>query len=152
VSAILVCVEYSRVLPNVLVEARRLCIAMNSTAHVLHVVPPETDVFLGAPGSSVHFHGAPDIPAELKRLDDHCCEQLSSVPKLRCRVIVGSIVHSILQEADAVSAWCIVAGSTQRGFFRKLLDGGILSDLLYRSRIPVVVVPTTLRGRNHSGI
>jgi len=140
---LLVAVDLSPASERIIDAARRVAEATGARVHVLHVAEPEPD-FMG-------FEAGPEVVrdqlvAEYRR--EHQAVQ-ALAEKLRDRgieakglLIRGPTAAATIREAERLDAALIVVGSHGRSAIYDVLVGSYSADILRKSHIPVLVVPT----------
>jgi len=140
---LLVAVDLSPASERIIDAARRVAEATGARVHVLHVAEPEPD-FMG-------FEAGPEVvrdqlAAEYRR--EHQAVQ-ALAEKLRDRgieakglLIRGPTAAATIREAERLDAALIVVGSHGRSAIYDVLVGSYSADILRKSHIPVLVVPT----------
>ncbi len=139
---ILVAVDFSSVTDRVMDIARDLASRTAGHVYVLHVAEPEPD-FVG-------YDVGPDVVrdqvAEEYRREHRQVQQLADSLRsgnvgATALLMQGSIVETIIREADRLDADLVVVGSHGHGAVFDLLVGSISEGLVRRSSRPVLVVP-----------
>lgn len=139
---ILVAVDFSSVTDRVMDIARDLASRTASHVYVLHVAEPEPD-FVG-------YDVGPDVVrdqvAEEYRREHRQVQRLADSLRsgnvgATALLMQGSIVETIIREADRLDADLVVVGSHGHGAVFDLLVGSISEGLVRRSSRPVLVVP-----------
>lgn len=139
---ILVSVDFSSVTDRVMDIARDLASRTTSHVYLLHVAEPEPD-FVG-------YDVGPDVVRDQVAEEFHReHRQVQALAEdLRARniqatalLIQGSIVDTIVAEAERLDADMIVVGSHGHGAVFDLLVGSISEGLVRKSSRPVLVVP-----------
>jgi nucleotide-binding universal stress UspA family protein len=143
---VLVAVDFSAVTDQTLATVQRCCPLAGLRVVVLHVAEPDP-AFVG-------WDAGPDVvrdqvASELRR-EKHQVEQLAA--GLRAvgieatgLAVQGSIVATILSEADRVSADLIAIGSHGHGAAYDLTVGSISAGVIRASTRPVLVTPDSAR-------
>jgi nucleotide-binding universal stress UspA family protein len=139
---ILVAVDFSSVTDRVMDIARDLAARMASHVYVLHVAEPEPD-FVGydVGPDVVRDQVAEEYHREHRQVQRLADSLRSSDVGATALLIQGSIVETIIREADRLDADLVVVGSHGHGAVFDLLVGSISEGLVRRSSRPVLVVP-----------
>ncbi|KPK58965.1 MAG: universal stress protein [Gammaproteobacteria bacterium] len=139
---ILVAVDFSSVTDRVMDIARDLATRTASHVYVLHVAEPEPD-FVGydVGPDVVRDQVAEEYHREHRQVQRLADSLRSSDVGATALLIQGSIVETIIREADRLDADLVVVGSHGHGAVFDLLVGSISEGLVRRSSRPVLVVP-----------
>lgn len=139
---ILVAVDFSNVTDRVMDIARDLAARTASHVYVLHVAEPEPD-FVGydVGPDVVRDQVAEEYHREHRQVQRLADSLRSSDVGATALLIQGSIVETIIREADRLDADLVVVGSHGHGAVFDLLVGSISEGLVRRSSRPVLVVP-----------
>ena len=144
--SILVAVDFSDTMASAVDCAVSLADAASAKLWLLHVGPPESDMF-GQQLVRKVVEG--DVPPELR--DPH--ERLQALEsELRMRgldvdavLVRGTAVKSILEEARLRDVELIVLGSHGHGAFYRTIVGSVGEGVLRGSTRPVLIVPSPRR-------
>jgi nucleotide-binding universal stress UspA family protein len=122
--------------------ARDLATRTASHVYVLHVAEPEPD-FVGydVGPDVVRDQVAEEYHREHRQVQRLADSLRSSDVGATALLIQGSIVETIIREADRLDADLVVVGSHGHGAVFDLLVGSISEGLVRRSSRPVLVVP-----------
>lgn len=139
---ILVAVDFSGVTPRVMEIARDLAARTTSHVYVLHVAEPEPD-FVGYDTGPdvVRDQVAEEFHREHRQVQALADKLRSSNVGATALLIQGSIVETIVREAERLDADIMVVGSHGHGAVFDLLVGSISEGLVRKSTRPVLVVP-----------
>lgn len=139
---ILVAVDFSSVTSRVMEIARDLATRTTSHVYVLHVAEPEPD-FVGYDTGPdvVRDQVAEEFHREHRQVQALADNLRSSHVGATALLIQGSIVETIVREAERLDADIIVVGSHGHGAVFDLLVGSISEGLVRKSTRPVLVVP-----------
>lgn len=139
---ILVAVDFSTVTDRVMDVTRELAARAASHVYVLHVAEPEPD-FVGYDTGPdvVRDQVAAEYHREHRRVQSLAESLRASDINATALLIQGSIVETVVSEADRLQADIIVVGSHGHGAIFDLLVGSISEGLVRHSRRPVLVVP-----------
>lgn len=144
--SILVAVDFSNTTQSAVECAVSLADAASAKLWLLHVGPPEADMF----GKQlVRKVVEDDVPSELR--EPH--EKLQALEsELRMQgldvdavLVRGTAVQSILEEARVRDVELIVLGSHGRGAFYRAIVGSVGEGVLRGSARPVLIVPSPRR-------
>lgn len=122
--------------------ARDLATRTTSHVYVLHVAEPEPD-FVGYDTGPdvVRDQVAEEFHREHRQVQALADNLRSSHVGATALLIQGSIVETIVREAERLDADIIVVGSHGHGAVFDLLVGSISEGLVRKSTRPVLVVP-----------
>ena len=139
---ILVAVDFSSVTSRVMEIARDLATRTTSHVYVLHVAEPEPD-FVGYDTGPdvVRDQVAEEFHREHRQVQALADNLRSGHVGATALLIQGSIVETIVREAERLDADIIVVGSHGHGAVFDLLVGSISEGLVRKSTRPVLVVP-----------
>ena len=114
---------------------------------IVTVVPPEEDPMSMAGG----FEGPLFTPEETRDMHQHDLERGEAAVAATERVVGVHAVHQVVSARDTGNAICeeairrsadvIVMGDSEKGWFRRLLEGSALQHVLHHAPCPVLVVP-----------
>ncbi len=57
------------------------------------------------------------------------------------KVLTGATIEMILEESKKLNIDLIIAGHTKHGFFYNAFVGSVSSEIIKKSKIPVLIVP-----------
>lgn len=139
---ILVPVDFSDLSTDLLDAAAKIAKASDGEVYVLHVTVP--DAFSN------------DIPPGLPALDNPSVDQriledqdlkamvkylAAQNIKAQYSLKYGSVVNTIIQEAEKFSADLIVVGTQSHGFLYRTFIGSVSDGVIRQSPCPVMIVP-----------
>jgi nucleotide-binding universal stress UspA family protein len=114
---------------------------------LLTVVPPEEDPMAMAGG----FEGPVFTPKESIELHRHDVERGEQAIERTEQVVGTPAVHDVVSAPDVATAICeeaarhhadvIVMGESEKGWFRRLLEGSAMQQVVRHAPCPVLVVP-----------
>lgn len=138
----LVPVDFSDVTELVLKTAGEWACLAEYRIHLLHVIPEEGDLIGYESGMQLLPRVSSFETPEDRRLMLDCREQLMRLGlEVTTRIVQGSPVLEILDEAATVNAALIVVGSHRHGMLHNLLLGSVCDGVVRRAQCPVLVVP-----------
>ena len=144
---ILVCVDLSKSTETIVDKIEELSKPLSARVWLLHNAVPEPD--------TLEFKVDPIAAREslAKKFHVEHLEIQKLAERLRnagvettALLVHGKTVDVILKEAADLDVDMIAVGSHGRGAMYQLLVGSISEDVLHRSRLPVLVIPTRKRG------
>jgi nucleotide-binding universal stress UspA family protein len=144
---ILLSVDLSDSTAEVLAKAEDLAKALSAEVWLLHVGAPDPD-FVGYDAGPQSMR---DFVAETFR-EEH--RQIQAIAErfrqlgltATALLIQGPTAETILKEAAKLNVSMIIMGSHGRGMMSQLLMGSVSEDVIRKSPVPVLVVPTHNRG------
>lgn len=141
----LVPIDFSDVTAAVVAAAGDWAVAGGHRVHLFHVLPEEADLVGYESGMQMLPYMPPAEPTEENRLMRISQEQLVARGlEVTARVVQGSAVVDILEEALSIGADVIVLGSHRHGMLHHLLLGSVSGGVLRRAKCPVLIVPVTV--------
>ncbi len=154
---ILICLDFSEGFQKIIDEAKALAQDMASKVWLLHVAEAKPGM-IPYTGSYVDYgSGFIDYGPDPKALRDQIAQKFHTEHKdlqdeaqaLRnlnikttALLIQGSVIKTILQEAEKLSIDMIVLGSHGHGAVYNLLVGSVSEGVIKNAACPVLVVPT----------
>ncbi len=144
---ILVCVDLSKSTEIIVDKIEELSKPLSARVWLLHNAVPEPD--------KIEFKVDPIAAREslAKKFHVEHLEIQKLAERLRkagveatALLVHGKTIDVILKEAADLDVDMIAVGSHGRGAMYQLLVGSISEDVLHRSRLPVLVIPTRKRG------
>ncbi len=144
---ILVCVDLSKSTETIVNKIEELTRSLSARVWLLHNAVPEPD--------TLEFKVDPIAAREAlaKKFHVEHLEIQKLAERLRkagveatALLVHGKTLDVILKEAADLDVDMIAVGSHGRGAMYQLLVGSISEDVLHRSRLPVLVIPTKKRG------
>lgn len=138
----LVPIDFSDVTASVVNAAADWAVAGNLRVHLFHVLPEETDLVGYETGMQLLPYVPPLESSEEHRLMLTYQEQLAARGlQVTTRIVQGTPVLDIIDEAANLSADVIVLGSHRHGVLHHLLLGSVSGGVLKRATCPVLIVP-----------
>ncbi|MBI4579268.1 MAG: universal stress protein [Planctomycetes bacterium] len=138
----LVPIDFSDVTPIVIRIAADWAVQAGYRVHLLHVLPEEADLVGYETGMQLLPRVTVVPTPQDSRLMDSCRGELEGRGlEVTTRIVVGSPVIEIVDEAQAVGADLIVMGSHRHGMIHHLLLGSVSEGVLRRVTCPVLLVP-----------
>ena len=144
---ILVCVDLSKSTETIVNKIEELTRSLSARVWLLHNAIPEPD--------TIEFKVDPIAAREslAKKFHVEHREIQKLAERLRkagvettALLVHGKTIDVILKEAADLDVDMIAVGSHGHGAMYQLLVGSISEDVLHRSRLPVLVIPTKKRG------
>lgn len=124
---------------------------------LVNVVPPEEDPMAMAGG----FEGPLFTPSEVKQIHEQQVAHGEAVLDRTQEALGANAVHLVVSGSDVGDAICrtaeergadvIVMGESDKGWFRRLLEGSAMEHVVRHARCPVVVVPHRDTERHSEG-
>ena len=149
---LLVCVDLSSSMPNLLTYTKQLAQSLNASICLLHVTDSQDEIlgYGGVFGEFPLYIDPKDLRQEIATRFKHehqqllACSQQLQADGLSCigLLVNGSaVVPTILKEADKLQADMIIVGSEHKGLLMTLVEGSTSKSLIGQAGIPVLVVP-----------
>jgi nucleotide-binding universal stress UspA family protein len=140
---ILVGVDLSDSTAEVVDKAEDVAKALSAKVWLLHVGDPDPD-FVGydAGPQSVRDSVAQKYHEEHRQIQAIAERFRQMGLKATALLVQGATAETILKEAAKLKVGMVVMGSHGRGMMRHLLVGSVSEDVIRRSLVPVLVVPT----------
>jgi nucleotide-binding universal stress UspA family protein len=144
---IVVAVDFSQVTRKMIEIVGRMPPQMASHVYLLHAAEPDPD-FVGwdAGPDVVRDQVAAQFHREHRELEDLAEQVRGAGLEVTALLIQGPTVDTILRETTKLGGNLVVVGSHGHGAAYDLLVGSISSDVIRRSAIPVLVVPSPRPG------
>ena len=111
------------------------------------VVPPEEDPMAMAGG----FEGPLFTPQETREMHQHDLQRGEAAIARTEEVVGATTTHDVVSASDTANAICeeairqradvIVMGESEKGWFRRLLEGSAMQQVVRHAPCPVLVVP-----------
>lgn len=120
----------------------QLAKAFNSKIWLLHITAPDPH-FVGYEAGPQHIR---DNRAEELKKQRHIIQEYSSNLKqdgvsAEGIFIQGATIEMILEKSKKLNIDLIIAGHHKHGFFYKAFIGSVSSQIIKKSKIPVLIVP-----------
>ncbi len=120
-------------------------ILMHVVEDPLHYSPEKTFTVMGFAGYNdlppKVLKNVSELEKESQKFLDKSKHHLAD-PKIKTLVKVGKLAESILDAAKEVKADVIILGSHSRKWMENIVMGSVTEEVLYKSTIPVFIVPT----------
>jgi nucleotide-binding universal stress UspA family protein len=140
----LVPIDFSDVTAAVVKTAGDWARATGYRVHLFHVLPEDADLVGYESGLQMLPYVPPAESAEDSRLMQSYQQELAARGlEVTSRIVQGTPVLDIIDEAVAVGADVIVLGSHRHGALHHLLLGSVSGGVLRRTPCPVLIVPAT---------
>jgi nucleotide-binding universal stress UspA family protein len=146
IDRILVCVDFSEVTDAVVEHAKAIAALAGAEARVLHVAAPNPD-FVGfeAGPDSVRRQVAQTLREEHKNLEVIAQRLAEANVRATSIMVQGPTSETILEHTRRFRADLVVLGSHGHGALYHLLAGSVAEEVLRKSSVPVLVVPSGRR-------
>lgn len=140
---LLTAIDFSDSSQIVIEKVKELATALSAKVWLLHIAEPDPDFV----GYEVDTPVMREVTAERFRKEHRQLQQLSD--DLRSKgidctalLIQGPTVETIINETSKLSIDMLILGSHGKGVFKRLLIGSISEEVLHKSPVPVLIVPT----------
>lgn len=139
---IVVAVDFSDVVQQLLEEAVKLALNSGATVYLLHTVDPEPD-FVGyqQDPKAMRDELARQYQREHRMVQEYAEKLRSQGVETTAVLARGDVCDTILHEAEKVSADLIMVASHGQGLLANIVLGSTCQQLIRTAKIPVVVVP-----------
>jgi nucleotide-binding universal stress UspA family protein len=146
IDRILVCVDFSEVTDAVVEHAKAIAALAGAEARVLHVAAPNPD-FVGfeAGPDSVRRQVAQTLREEHKNLEVIAQRLAEANVRATSIMVQGPTSETILEHTRRFRADLVVLGSHGHGALYHLLAGSVAEEVLRKSSVPVLIVPSARR-------
>jgi nucleotide-binding universal stress UspA family protein len=143
IERILVCVDFSEVSDAVVEHAKAVAALAGAEARVLHVAAPNPD-FVGfeAGPDSVRNQVAQELRDEHRALEVIAKRLAEANVRAAPLMVQGPTAATILEQIHRFRADLVVLGSHGHGALHHLLAGSVAEEVLRKSPVPVLVVPS----------
>lgn len=144
---ILVCVDLSESTEIVVNKIEELARSLSARVWLLHNAVPEPDTLeFRADPIAARESLAKKFHVEHREIQELAERLRKAGVKTTALLVHGKTIDVILTEASDLDVDMIAVGSHGRGAMYQLLVGSVSEDVLHRSRLPVLVIPTHKRG------
>lgn len=139
---ILVALDFSEFTERILGQACSVARAFGAALRIVHVAAPDP-AFVGyEPGpQDVRDQRATDLREERRRLQEMADRVRSQGIEAKALLVQGSIVETLLEQAEKGNADLIVAGSHGHGRLYTALLGSVSEGILRNAPCPLLLVP-----------
>ena len=142
---LLTAIDFSESSQVIIEKTQELAKAMSAKVWLLHIADPDPDFV----GYEIDTPAMRDVTAERYRKEHRQLQQLSDnlrVNGTNCTALLiqGPTVETIINETSRLSIDMLIMGSHGKGIFKRLLLGSISEEVLHKSPVPVLIVPTNL--------
>ena len=139
---LLVPIDFSAGTDQVLQTASRLAQATGAELRLLHVAPPEPDfVPYDAGPAVVRDQVAADLREEHREIQKMAADLLDQGIQASARMVMGSFIETIIEQADRCLADMIILGSHGHGALFRMVLGSVSEGVVRHSTCPVLVIP-----------
>ena len=152
IERILVCVDFSEVTDAVVDHAKAVAALAGAEARVLHVAAPNPD-FVGfeAGPDTVRKQVAHSLREEHRTLEGIAKRLTEANVRATPLMVQGPTAATILEQIRRYRADLVVLGSHGHGALYHLLAGSVAEQVLRKSKVPVLVVPSGKRSETPDG-
>ena len=116
--------------------------SFNSKLWLIHITAPDPD-FVGydAGPQYIRDNRAKEIKKEHRRLEDYCKALEKQGIDADGILLQGATTEMIMKKSEKLNIDLIITGHRNRGIFYKALLGSVTSQIIKKSKIPVLVIP-----------
>ncbi|TWP26716.1 universal stress protein [Apibacter muscae] len=144
-NTILVPIDFSNLTDHLLNEAIDYAKDTRSKVYLLHVASLDLGFVIGDLGfqylPELEDAGMKEEISELKKYESKLKAESIDVEIIIKQGIPSEI---ILQEAEKLNVRMIVMGSHGKGFFMDVLLGSVSNEIIKKSKIPVLIIPSKI--------
>ena len=141
---ILVAIDFEENIESVIDKAFELANAFKAKVWLLHIAAPEP-YFVGYEVGPQYIRDsrAEDLRKEHRQLQRFTSELEGKGIDAEGLLIQGATIEMIIGESKKLNVDLIIAGHHERSFFYKALIGSVSSQIIKKSKIPVLIVPVS---------
>ena len=139
---ILVIIDFDNNDQLLIEKASQLADAFDSKIWILHIAAPDPE-FVGYDVGPQYIRDfrAEDLRKEHKRLQEYALKLNDQGIEAEGLLVQGATIEMVIDEAKKLKADLIVTGHREHGFFYRSLIGSVSSEVIKKSKIPVLIVP-----------
>lgn len=139
---ILVTIEFNENEELLLDKAIELAKPFHAKVWLMHIAAPDPD-FVGYEVGPQYIRDtrADELKSEHKKLDAYVTGLKNKGIETEGLLIQGATTQMIIDESKKLHVDLIIAGHHEHGFFYKAFVGSISSEIIRKSKIPVLIVP-----------
>ncbi|MDW7692847.1 universal stress protein [Flammeovirgaceae bacterium SG7u.111] len=139
---ILVTIDFEKGDQLLIDKAYEFAAAFNAKIWIVHIAAPDPDfVGYGVGPQHVRDSRASDLKKEHQQLQEYAALLNNHGIDAESLLVQGATIKMVIEEAQKLHADLIVAGHREHGFLYKALVGSVSSEIINRSKIPVLIVP-----------
>ena len=140
---LLTAIDFSESSQVVIEKVKELAQALSAKVWLLHIADPDPDFV----GYEIDPPIMRDVIAERFHKEHRQLQQFSDDLRssgLDCTALLiqGPTVETIIDQASKLSIDMLILGSHGKGIVKRLLIGSISEEVLHKSQVPVLIVPT----------
>ncbi len=144
---ILVPIDFSAVSQRAVELAIELASATSAKVWLVHVAAPDPDfVGFGAGPSYVRDQRADELKKEHTEIQEMAKDLQAKGIQAEGLLVQGPTSSTIVEEAESLKADLIVMGSHGHGAIYKTFVGSVSQQVLGDSPVPVLIVPSKVKG------
>jgi len=138
---ILVTLDFSNNENLLLDQAQQLAQAFDAKVWLMHIAAPDPD-FVGYDVGPQYIRDsrASELRAEHRKLQDYADSLEEKSINSEGLLVQGATIEMIIAESQKLNIDLIIAGHHDRGFFHNAFMGSVSSQIIKRSKIPVLIV------------
>ncbi len=139
---ILVTVDFNKNEELLIDKAFQLAEAFDSKLWLMHIAAPDPD-FAGYEIGPQYIRDcrATELRKEHKLLQEYTITLKEKGVDSEGLLVQGATIEMILEESKKLNIDLIIAGHTKHGFFYNAFVGSVSSEIIKKSKIPVLIVP-----------
>ena len=139
---ILVTLDFDKNESLLIDKAFQLAKALKSKIWLMHITAPDPH-FVGYEVGPQHIRDnrANELKKERRIIQDHTGKLKQGGVSAKGLYIQGATIEMILEKSKELNIDLIIAGHHNHGFFYKAFIGSVSSQIIKKSKIPVLIVP-----------
>ncbi|WJJ97816.1 universal stress protein [Algibacter luteus] len=139
---ILVTLDFEENEKKLIDVATQFAQSFNSKLWLIHITAPDPD-FVGydAGPQYIRDNRAKEIKKEHRQLEDYCRALEKQGMDADGILLQGATTEMIIKKSEKLNIDLIITGHRNRGIFYKALLGSVSSQIIKKSKIPVLVIP-----------
>ena len=139
---ILVTLDFDENEKHLLDSAVQFAKSFSAKLWLIHITAPDPD-FIGydVGPQYIRDNRAEEIRKEHRQLEDYCNALEKKGIDADGLLLQGATTQMILEESEKLNIDMIITGHHNRGIFYKALLGSVSSQIIKKSKIPVLVIP-----------
>ena len=139
---ILVAIDFKNNEKLLVDKAFQLALAFEAKLWVIHIAAPDPDYAGYSVGKEyVRKNRASTLRKEHRQLQEYSAKLEEKGVKATALLIQGSTIELIMEESKKLHIDLIIAGYHEHGFLYNAIMGSVSSQIIKKSKIPVLIVP-----------
>jgi nucleotide-binding universal stress UspA family protein len=139
---ILVTIDFNKNEELLIDKAFQLAEAFDSKLWLIHIAAPDPD-FVGYEVGPQYIRDsrATELKKEHKQLQEYTANLEKKGVDSEGLLVQGATIEMIIEESKKLNVDLIIAGHHKHGFFYKAFVESVSSEIIKKSKIPVLIVP-----------